>query len=214
MQLHVEDTGCGIRPDILEKIFDPYFTTKGTGEGTGLGLSVVKGIVDKLDGLITASSELGSGSMFDVYFPVLERKAKAITSIAAEKEAPTGDERILFIDDEYPIAEIGKKFLEPLGYHVTVRTSPIEALELFKSDPNRFDLVITDMTMPQMTGDLLAIELHKIRPDVLLILCTGFSKRLSDERASDLGIKALLMKPIVKMELAKTVRKVLDKVKG
>ena len=213
MQLHVEDTGYGIRPDFLGKIFDPYFTTKRIGEGTGLGLSLVKGIVDELKGLITVSSKLGSGSIFDVYIPVLERKANAITPTSTEKVAPTGDERILFIDDENPIAEIGEKILKSLGYHVTVVTNPIEALELFKSDPRRFDLVITDMTMPKMTGDLLAVELHKIRPDVPLILCTGFSKKVSEERASNFGIKALLMKPILKMELAQTVRKVLDKVK-
>jgi len=210
LQLRVEDTGCGIRPDILKKIFDPYFTTKKAGEGTGLGLSVVKGIVEGCKGTITIKSEVGKGSVFDVYFPIIERKSKTLTSRSEDEKVPAGKESILLVDDEIPISRLNEQILTALGYRTTMRTSPIEALELFKFDPDRFDLVITDMTMPKMSGDLLAIEMKRIRPDIPVILCTGYSKRMSDERAIEIGINAVLMKPVVKLDLAKTIRKVLD----
>ena len=214
LQLRVEDTGCGMNPDVLEKIFDPYFTTKGVGEGTGLGLSVIKGIVDGCKGGITVMSEIGKGSTFDVYFPIIETKSEKLALKSEKEEAPTGDEVILLIDDEPSIVRLYETMLTALGYRATSRTSPIEALELFKSDPGRFDLVITDMTMPQMTGDLLAIEMKKIRPDIPVILSTGYSKRISDEIASAIGINSFLMKPVVKLEMARMVRKVLDEGKG
>ena len=214
LQLRVEDTGCGISPAILEKIFDPYFTTKGKGEGTGLGLSVIKGIVDGCKGVITVKSEPGKGSIFDVYFPVMETKAEKSASKAEKEAEPTGDETVLVIDDDPAIAGLIQKFLTALGYRVTARTNPMEALELFKSDPDRFDLVITDMTMPHITGDLLTMEMRKIRPHIPVILCTGYSKRISEEIAGTMGINALLMKPVVKLELAGTVRNVLDEVRG
>ncbi len=214
LQLSVQDTGYGMAQDVIEKVFNPYFTTKKIGEGTGLGLSVVKGIVDTCNGLITVKSELGKGCIFDVYLPVLNRETKVATGPVETEKAPTGDERILFVDDEPPIAIFGEQLLGKLGYQVEVRTSAVEALKLFKTNSDRFDLVITDMTMPHMTGDVLAAEIRKIRPDIPVILCTGYSKAISDERAKEIGINAFLMKPVVNIQLAKTVRKVLDEAKG
>jgi PAS domain S-box-containing protein len=208
--LSIRDTGQGIGPDIIEKIFDPYFTTKAKGEGTGLGLSVVKGIVDSCKGFIGVNSETGKGTQFDIYFPALEFEAKEKPVPVETEKIPTGNERILFVDDEPPIAALSEQMLSELGYRVIVRSSSIEALELFKDDPERFDLVISDITMPNMAGDALAAEMLKIRSDLPVILCTGYSKRVSDERAKQIGVKAFLYKPIVKRQLAETIRKVLD----
>ncbi|MFH2218502.1 MAG: response regulator [Pseudomonadota bacterium] len=208
LQIRVSDTGVGIPPDILGSIFDPYFTTKGPGEGTGMGLAMVHGIVEIYGGKVTVDSRLGDGTAFTIYLPIT-RKRKAHSPCETE-ELPSGSERILFIDDEASIAKMGSQVLERLGYLVTTRTSSVEALELFRSKPNHFDLVITDMTMPNMTGDTLAVELMKIRPDIPVILCTGYSKKISNDSATAIGIKAFAYKPIVKVDLAKTVRKVLD----
>jgi len=208
LKLEVEDTGIGIDKKNLDAIFEPYFTTKESGEGTGLGLSVVHGIVKSYFGEVIVTSQPGKGSLFKIYLPVIK-------SIGSEKqfeamEILMGNEHILYVDDELTIAQLGKKMLESLGYQVTTRTSSIEALELFKYRADSFDLVITDMTMPNMTGDRLASEMMKIKPDIPVILCTGYSKRFSDEEAIENGIKAFQMKPLIKKELAKTVRKVLD----
>jgi len=208
VRLSVSDTGHGITPDVKERIFDPYFTTKGVGEGTGLGLAVVHGIVKDHAGAITVYSETGKGTTFHIFLPVIEKAEEP------KKETmgplPTGHERILFIDDDPGLVEIGREILGKLGYDVVVKTSSIEALELFREQPDKFDLVITDMTMPNMTGDRLAAELMKIRPDIPTILCSGFSEKMSNEKADALGIKNFLMKPIVMKDLAKTIRKVLD----
>jgi PAS domain S-box-containing protein len=208
LRLTVSDTGHGMTPEVLERIFDPYFTTKEKGEGTGLGLSVVHGIVKAHGGTITAYSEPGKGSTFHVYFPRVEREAT--TEPEATESIPTGHESILFIDDEASLVEIGKQMLEHLGYEVVTRTSSLEALELFRAKPDEFDLVITDMTMPNMTGDKLAKELMQIRPDIPIILCTGFSGRITEEKAKGIGIRAFVMKPLVMQDLAKTVRKAMD----
>jgi PAS domain S-box-containing protein len=211
LKITVSDTGPGISPDIIGSIFEPYFTTKGVGKGTGMGLALTHGIVESYGGKITVDSELGKGTVFSIYLPAT---TKHEDRLPYEKEKlPSGIESILFVDDELPIANIGCQLLEQLGYHVTVRTSSVEALELFRSKPNEFDLVITDMTMPNMTGDQLAAELMKIRPDILVILCSGYSKNISDEIAKEIGIKAFAYKPIVKADLAKTVRNVLDEAK-
>lgn len=212
IKLTVSDTGTGIPPDIIDSIFDPYFTTKDPGEGTGMGLAMVQGIVQSYGGKIFLKSKLGKGTKFTIYIPVA-RKRK-IQRQYEQKPLPTGTERILFVDDEAPIAKMGSQGLERLGYQVTTRTSSVEALELFRLKPNEFDLVITDMTMPNITGDKLAIELMKIRPDISVVLCTGYSKKISDETAAQIGIKAFAYKPVVKAELAKTVRKVLDEAKS
>jgi nitrogen-specific signal transduction histidine kinase/CheY-like chemotaxis protein len=208
LELTVRDTGQGIPAHIIERIFDPFFTTKGKGEGTGMGLSVVHGIVGSYGGTITVSSEPNKGSTFKVYLPAVER-SKAPVSIAEEPIA-TGTERILFIDDEKAIVNIGKKMLESLGYKITTRTSSIEALELFKAKADSFDLVITDMTMPNMAGDNLANELLHIKPEIPIILCTGYSARINREQAMAMGIRAFLSKPVLKRDFAETIRKVLD----
>ena len=208
INLTISDTGCGMSAQVLDRIFDPFFTTKKTGEGTGMGLSVVHGIVRAMNGAITADSEPGQGSTFKVYLPVIEKRLEP--QVSEVEAVPTGNERILFIDDEPALAEIGKQTLETLGYDVTTHTSSIEALELFKTRPDKFDMVITDMTMPNMTGDILAGELIRIRPEILVILCTGYSAKVNEQQAMAMGIRAFVWKPVMKREIAITVRKVLD----
>jgi signal transduction histidine kinase/DNA-binding response OmpR family regulator len=210
--LAVADTGDGIPPEELDAIFEPYFSTKPEGKGTGLGLSVVHGIVHSLEGGIRVRSELDKGTVFDIFLPVLERQAPEQRQ---EDEILTGGrEKVLFIDDEPQIAGMAKRHLERLGYDVEIRTDSREALELFKKRYAEFDLVITDVTMPYMSGDRLATELLKIEPRVPIILCTGFSARVSEERIAQLGIKAVAMKPLVRDELARLMREVLDKPGG
>ena len=208
LQLSVKDTGHGMSPDVLNRIFDPFFTTKEKGEGTGMGLSVVHGIVKSHDGDVVVHSEPGKGTTFNIYFPAIEKEE--IQEIGAVLPLPVGNERILFIDDEPTLVHIGKQILERLGYEVEARTSSLEALELFKIKSEKFDLVITDMTMPKMTGDHLAREIIKIRANIPIILCTGYSKKISEGKAEASGVRALVMKPVVAEQLAKIVRKVLD----
>jgi CheY-like chemotaxis protein len=209
VRLSVSDTGHGMIPEVMERIFDPYFTTKEKGYGTGLGLSVVHGIVEAHGGAITVDSEPGKGSTFHVYFPKIEEAEEAMEA-GPGGPLPTGTERILFVDDEPALVDLNKQRLERLGYEVVISTSSLEVLELFRAKPDQFDLVITDMTMPKMTGDKLARELMKIRPNIPIILCTGFSERISEEKAKEMGIRAFAMKPLVMRDLAETVRDVLD----
>jgi CheY-like chemotaxis protein len=207
--LSISDTGYGIDPANMEKIFDPYFTTKGHGKGTGLGLAVVHGIVREHKGDIRVRSRPGKGTTFDVYFPVLERPVEA--AAAQDKDAyPTGDEQILLVDDEAPVVKLEQSMLERLGYRVTCFTSSLDALAAFKADPDAFDMVLTDMSMPNLTGDRLAEDVLSIRPGIPVVICTGFSERINKERAEAVGINGFLMKPINKAELAKMVRRVLD----
>jgi len=208
LELWVSDTGTGIPPNIIGSIFDPYFTTKAPGEGTGMGLAMVHGIISKYGGDITVDSKPGKGTVFSVYLPIIKR---SVDSDSYQMETlPSGTEHILYIDDEAPIAKMGGRILGGLGYQVAVQTSSAEALELFRSKPGDFDLVITDMTMPDMTGDVLAAEMMATRPDIPVILCTGYNKKITDDKVRELGIKALAYKPIVKAALAETVRTVLD----
>jgi PAS domain S-box-containing protein len=204
----VRDTGQGMTPDIINRIFDPYFTTKAKGVGTGLGLAVVHGIVKKSGGAITVESSPGQGALFQIYLP------RSDTAAIPPTEPPIavvgGSERILFVDDEKMLIDIGEKMLERLGYRVVSRASPVEALELFRAKPDHFDLVITDQTMPGMTGDLLAKELMQIRPNIPIILCTGYSQVIDPERAQQKGIKAFVMKPILINEIAAAIRRVLE----
>jgi CheY-like chemotaxis protein len=193
----------------MDKIFEPYFTTKSQGKGTGLGLAVVYGIIQEYKGDIKVRSEVGKGARFDVYLPQI-RKAERTETPKPMESLPIGIERILLVDDEEPIAQLEKLILERLGYRVTSRVSSVEALEAFKTSEPPFDLVITDMTMPNMTGDQLAEQIHAIAPQTPIIICTGFSERLNPDTFDTLGIKAVLMKPIIRNELAQTVRKVLD----
>ncbi len=210
--LSVSDTGCGIDPKILGKIFDPYFSTKGQDKGTGLGLSVVHGIVKQHHGDIKVYSEVGIGTTFNVYLPIIEKSSDPVF-VEKVESLFLGNERILLVDDEEPIMRLEKQILERLGYHVTSRISSVDGLEAFKANPDAFDLVITDMTMPNMTGDQFARKLLSIKPALPVIILTGFSERINQENAADFGIKGLLMKPIVKSELAKMIRQVLGEAK-
>ncbi len=209
VRLAVSDTGHGMDAAVMDRIFDPYFTTKGVGEGTGLGLSVVQGIVKSCGGAISVYSEAGRGTSFHVFLPRVEEE---IAPQAREVEVlPTGDERILFVDDERPLVDLGKEMLESLGYSVSVNTNSLEALETFRAQPDAFDLVITDMTMPGLTGKELAKELMSIRSDIPIILCTGFSDLINEKQAEEIGIREFLMKPYVIASLAQTIRKVLER---
>jgi PAS domain S-box-containing protein len=209
VKLTVRDTGHGIDPEIIGRIFDPYFTTKSLAERTGMGLAIVYGIVKKHDGAIRVESEAGKGTVFEVLFPlhegVVEQEVKEKPEVL-----PKGTERILFVDDEPSLVEMAERMLRRLGYDVETKTSSVEALDLFKEEPDRFDLVITDIGMPHMAGDMLAQKLIKIRPDVPVIICTGYSDRMDEDNAKERGIKAFVMKPLLMRDLAKTVREVLD----
>ncbi|MCF8104440.1 MAG: PAS domain S-box protein [Desulfohalobiaceae bacterium] len=208
VQLSVRDTGPGIPHGIKDSIFDPYFTTKAKGEGTGLGLAVVYSIVQGLGGLISVSSQPGQGAYFKVLLPVAEQdlnEKQADQATEAERTLPSGSGHILFVDDEPPIVDFCRIMLENLGYSMETRTSALEALELFRADPDRFDLVMTDLTMPHMTGDKLAREIHSQRPNLPIVLCSGFSTTFSDKQAEAIGIRAFIHKPIRKDELAKVV---------
>ena len=207
-RLIVRDTGIGMSPDVMDKIFDPFFTTKKLGEGTGLGLSVVHGIVKQHNGYITVDSEPGKGSTFTVYFPKATGAPEA--DAVSDGALPTGSERILFVDDEEALVEMGEDILAELGYEVTSRTSSTEALALFRLDPSRFDLVMTDQTMPEMTGLELAKEILATRADMPIIMCTGFSHLVDADKAKAAGIKTFAMKPLTKKEIAKAIRKVLE----
>ncbi len=209
----VYDSGTGIDQTMIHKIFDPYFTTKPLGKGTGLGLSVVYGIVKDHGGDIRVYSELGKGTTFKVYLPILEDTKGRMTA-AVIREWPTGYERILLVDDEEPIVRMEQKMLERLGYRITARTSSSEALAVFKADPGNIDLVISDRGMPNMTGEQLARELFAIKPGIPIILCTGFGDEKDEQRAKAMGIKGFLMKPVAAGDLAEMVRKVLDEGSG
>jgi len=208
VQLVVQDTGSGMTPDVMKRVFEPFFTTRKVGEGTGMGLAVVYGIVKSLNGAITVESDPGSGSIFRVFFPKISACADSVTQLS--DRAPGGTERILFVDDEELLVELAGDVLEKLGYRVTALTDSIEALKLFSSDPGSFDLVITDQTMPKMTGLRLATKLLKIRNDTPIILCTGHSDSVSPDIAREAGIRVFMMKPLAKESMAKIIRSVLD----
>ena len=210
IELTVKDTGCGMDQKTLQRIFEPYFTTKATGKGSGLGLSVVLGIVQDCKGMIRVESEPEKGSVFHVYFPTIVEETNKFEKPEDKEPLPTGMERILFVDDEALIAALQKTFLSRLGYMVTAKTSSQEALALFKNDPQSFDLLITDQTMPVLSGARLAKEVLSIRPDMPIILCTGYSATLSAEQAKKMGIKKYLFRPVDRKELVKTIRTVLD----
>lgn len=209
LQLSVSDNGSGIDKKSMGRIFEPYFTTKEKGKGTGLGLAVVHGIVKEHKGEIAVNSEKDKGSTFSVYLPILKTTGKDVLKIPIA-DIQTGSERILLVDDEISVAKLETQQLSRLGYQVVQKTSSMEALELFTSEPYAFDLVITDMTMPGLTGDLLTKEILKIRQDTPIIICTGFSEKIDEEQAERIGIKGYLMKPVVQSDMARMVRKVLD----
>jgi CheY-like chemotaxis protein len=208
VRLKIRDTGEGIEPGIMARIFEPYYTTKEVGKGTGMGLSVVHGIVKRHGGGIKVESELGGGTVFEIYFPALEKTAEK--EKAPEGEIKGGSERILFVDDEASMVNLNHQRLERLGYQVKSTTKPEEALEWFKADPDQFDVIITDMTMPRMTGDRLAKKILAIRPQIPMIICTGYSERMSETDAMALGVRKYVEKPIDVRDLAAALREVLD----
>lgn len=208
LEMSVEDTGAGISPDLKEKIFEPYFTTKEVGKGTGMGLAIIHGIVKGYGGFITFHSQPGEGSSFHVFLPVTS-EADSHGPELPEPIKP-GSEHILYVDDEETLAKMGKNMLERLGYRVTMRTDSIEALATFENNPDSFDLVITDQTMPGMIGSALARKILQIKPGVPIILCTGYSNQISEEKASSFGITGFAMKPLAKKEIALLIRKALD----
>jgi len=207
-QLTVHDSGTGIDPAIKDNIFYPYFTTKEAGKGTGMGLAIVHGIVKSYGGFISCESEQGRGTTFKVFLPVIKQ------DLPVEEEIldgiATGKEEILFVDDEELIADMAKELLERLGYTVTIRKSGFEALETFSHQPDKFDLVITDQTMPRMTGTELARRMLQIRPDLPIVLCTGYSSTASEAEARLLGIKEFAFKPLSLRHLARLIRQALD----
>lgn len=208
VKLSVIDTGQGISPEDIKRVFDPYFTTKEPGEGTGLGLSVVHGIVKNHGGDISVYSEPGRGTAVHIFLPVTD--AEETTYTAEAHPLAKGNEYILFIDDEAALVEIGARMLENLGYQVETRTNSSDTLNAFHQDPWKYNLVITDQAMPVLTGLQLAGEMRRIRPDIPIVLCTGFSDTINDENYKDHGINAYVMKPMVKKEIAAVIRKVLD----
>ncbi|GJL62728.1 MAG: hypothetical protein NPIRA04_13820 [Nitrospirales bacterium] len=206
-RLSISDTGNGIPPKIQNRIFEPFFTTKRMGEGTGMGLSVVHGIIANHEGAITVESTLGKGTRFDIYLPQTNEVIESEIEVCPPTQPKQGC--ILFVDDEEPLTLLGQKMLQQLGYEAVVRTNSLEALRVFRKDPFHYDVVITDQTMPNLTGDALARELLSIRPELPIILCTGFSYTMTPEKATAMGIRAFLMKPILSHELAQTIQRVL-----
>lgn len=210
VKLSVSDTGIGMSAETMDKIFDPFFTTKEVGKGTGMGLSIVHGIVNNYGGLTTLESEVGEGTTFHVFLPVERNTTSTEIKVLYETQSPVGKERILFVDDEETLATMGKHMLERLGYIVTVSTSSYEALETFQNQPDQFDLIITDQTMPEMTGANMAEKMLLIRSDIPIILCTGYSSIMPKEKAISMGIREYMSKPVSKNDLALSIRKVLD----
>jgi len=208
IRLSISDTGCGMPRNIVDRIFDPFFTTKDLGKGTGMGLAVVHGIVKSHEGAIKVYSEPDRGTTFTLYFPSYKKMPE--NSVEAQETLQTGKERILFLDDEPPLSNLGKKLLEKLGYRVKAWTSSIDALEAFRANPHDFDLVITDKTMPHLTGFDLSEEIKRIRPNIPIIMCSGFINPVENKRAKAVGVDQIILKPYKLGNLSKTVREVLD----
>jgi PAS domain S-box-containing protein len=213
VRLTIGDTGPGIAPEVLPRIFDPFFTTKEVGKGTGMGLSIVHGIVKSCGGTINCTSTLGRGTVFDITLPRLAGEPVVVDSRDSD-HVPGGSEHILYVDDEEMLRELGTNMLQRLGYRVTARGNSLEALVCFQNEPRSFDLVITDQTMPGMTGIDLARRMLQLRPELPIILCTGFSNLISEERATAMGIKGFAMKPMSKKDIAVLVRRLLDQRSG
>lgn len=212
VRLSVRDTGHGIERELLDRVFEPFFSTKGPFEGTGMGLAVVHGIVKRHDGFIRVSSEVGRGTTFDLYFPKLAVAEASGDSNA--KDVPRGHGRILFVDDEVALTRVAREMLESLGYEVTVENGALEALQTFKDRASIFDLVITDYTMPKMTGLELARGIHAIRPEIPVILCSGYSEVIPEGKLEETGIHEFIMKPVRLREMADVVRRVIQTSKG
>jgi signal transduction histidine kinase/CheY-like chemotaxis protein len=205
LMLSVSDTGHGISEEKLDRIFDPFFTTKERGEGTGLGLSVVHGIIKDMQGAISVASEPGKGTTFQILLPIYKGAAK-LDTLTPEKELQKGRGRILFVDDEESICESTRMILTKIGYHVTTLTDSVKALELFASDPEAFDLIITDLGMPKMNGLELSKQILGKKANVPILLCTGFSEGITQDVLQNIGIKEMVMKPLIATELADIVK--------
>ena len=207
-KLTVSDNGEGIKPEIMDRIFDPFFTTKGIGKGTGMGLAVIHGIVKRSQGAIIVDSKPGKGTTFQIFFPTID--AGISKELELHKDIPHGNEKILYIDDEKQIIAFGKEILEGLGYEVVAASTAADAFEIFKADPDSFDMVITDMTMPEMTGMELAMKISILSPGIPIILCTGYNSNISAYKAHEAGIIKIIMKPFARHEMALVIREVLD----
>ena len=208
VQLAIGDSGTGMSKEVQEKMFDPYFTTKETAKGTGMGLAIVHGIVQNHGGFITCHSEIGVGTVFQINLPALTERT--VFEKEERRQVSAGNEHILLVDDESMLADMSRKMLERLGYSVTVRTSSSEALATFKNNPDAIDLIITDQTMPGMTGMDLAGKMLQIRPDLPIILCTGYSSTVTEQKVKAAGIKGFALKPLGKRKIATLVRQALD----
>lgn len=208
----VQDTGVGMSRDVIDRIFEPYFTSKALGEGTGLGLAVVHGIVQACEGKITVESEPGKGSVFNLYFPQAPANgSRHSVNTDSTRDLLGGSESILLVDDDPAIADVTCRSLEKYGYNVTPFTSSSDAFDNFQEDPLQYDLLLTDMTMPEMTGVELAVKLKNIRPGFPVVLCTGYSDVVDEDSAGEMGIDFYLTKPVIRMEMLLTIRKALDK---
>ncbi len=209
--LSVKDNGCGIIPEIQEKIFDPFFTTKELYDGTGMGLSTVQGIMEQHNGMITVKTCVGQGTTFNLYFRIVDQSQPEIVSIASAPNINGGTEKILYVDDDEMLATLQETMLTAMGYQVIVMTNSVEALKLFSANADHFDLVITDQTMPELTGKELLAQIKKIRPDIPIILCTGYSSKVDAHEAKQAGASAFLVKPTDFQELLGVIRSLLDK---
>ena len=209
MQLTVSDTGNGIAQEDLTRIFDPFFTTKGIGEGTGLGLAVVHGIVKSHHGSITVESELHKGTKFSILLPVAATEPKSVFT-KKDETIPGGTEHILMVDDEPNILTISQRLLSGLGYQVSTFSSSIKALASFRKDPLKYDLLLTDMTMPDMDGTELTANILKLRPDIPTILCTGHFELIDEKKTAEYGLHAFLEKPVKPITLATILRQLFD----
>jgi PAS domain S-box-containing protein len=208
IELSVCDTGSGISPDIIGNIFDPFFTTKGPGKGTGMGLAIIYRIIIEYGGSITVESDVGKGTAFHLYLP--QSRQKTVESVLNIETIPRGKENILFVDDEELLAQMGKDILERLGYHVIARWNSLDALSTFEKGPHDFDMVITDQTMPNLTGTDLAQRMLQIRPDIPIILCTGYSSIIDEQKAKTIGIRGFVQKPLTIEAIAKLMRSIFD----
>jgi CheY-like chemotaxis protein len=206
----VADTGNGMPSHVMERIFEPFFTTKPKGQGTGMGLSVVHGIVKKHGGDIQVQTTPGEGSIFQVFFPVAQQGGQPAVEKKNPQKLPRGTEHILVVDDDIMLLDVTKRGLNSLGYHVTIETSSLEAIRKFKAHPDEYDLVITDMSMPEMDGDEMCLAMRAIRSDIPMIMCTGFSAQMTEHIAQKKGFEAFLMKPVQLGDLARVVRRILD----
>jgi CheY-like chemotaxis protein len=209
VKISVSDSGCGMDREVLERIFEPFFTTRKVNEGTGLGLSVVHGIIKSHDGAIAVSSTAGKGTTFDIFLPKIE--SNEIQESQALQPTTDGREVILLVDDEEMMVDVTGRILDRLGFDVVGKTSSLDALEEFQKEPDKFDLVITDQVMPNMTGTQLAEELISIRSDIPIILCSGFPENVSPDQLEKIGIREFIAKPITKDEIGKIIRRVLGK---